>query len=109
MILPRRLSSPRTFPNEVVSLTAMPRAGSFAGTSNMLVSNVAFVNFTGYLASTSGNRTASVACSTRNPCYNIDMRNITLQPTEGAAVEGAVGTCSYISPGGVHGMTGSGC
>lgn len=75
----------------------------------MLVSNVAFVNFTGYLASTSGNRTAAVSCSTRNPCYNIDMRNITLQPTEGAAVEGAVGTCSYITSGGVHGMTGSGC
>ena len=85
------------------------RAGSYAGTSNMLVSNIAFVNFTGYLDSTSGNRTAAVVCSTRNPCYNIDMRNITLEPTEGAAVEGAVGSCSYIESGGVHGMTGSGC
>ncbi|KUI68181.1 Putative galacturan 1,4-alpha-galacturonidase C [Cytospora mali] len=83
--------------------------GSYAGTSNMLISNIAFVNFTGYLASTKGNRTASVVCSTRNPCYNIDMRNITLEPTKSAAAEGAVGTCSYISPGGVHGMTGSGC
>lgn len=75
----------------------------------MLIRNIAYVNFTGFLDSTDGNRTAQVSCSTRNPCYNIDFRNITLEPTEGAAVEGAVGKCSYISPGGVHGMTGSGC
>lgn len=75
----------------------------------MLVSNIAFVNFTGYLDSTKGNRSAAVGCSNRNPCYNIDLRNITLEPTEGAVAEGAVGTCSYIAPGGVRGMTGSGC
>jgi galacturan 1,4-alpha-galacturonidase len=74
----------------------------------MLVSNVAFVNFTGYLASSS-NRTAAVSCSTRNPCYNIDMKNISLSPSASTAREGAVGTCKYTESGGVHGMTGSGC
>ncbi|KAB5572001.1 glycoside hydrolase family 28 protein [Coniochaeta sp. 2T2.1] len=82
--------------------------GSFSGTSNMLVSNIAFVNFTGYLATTS-NRTASVSCSTRNPCYNIEFKDINLAPKQGAATVGAQGTCKYIDPGGVHGLTGSGC
>lgn len=82
-------------------------SGSYSGTSNMLISNVAFVNFTGYVDSSS--KTASVSCSTRNPCYNISMRNISLALTEGGAVEGANGTCSYIAEGGVYGMTGSGC
>ncbi|KAH8889866.1 polygalacturonase [Thozetella sp. PMI_491] len=83
--------------------------GSFSGTSNMLVSNIAFVNFTGFLAATS-NRTAAVSCSARNPCYNITMQNINLGLTEDdPAREGAVGTCKYIAAGGVRGMTGSGC
>lgn len=74
----------------------------------MLISNIAFVNFTGYVTSTS--RTAAVSCSTRNPCYNIAMTNISLaEGQNGTALESAVGTCSYIAPGGVHGMTGSGC
>ncbi|KAK3943862.1 pectin lyase-like protein [Diplogelasinospora grovesii] len=84
--------------------------GSFSGTSNMLVSNIAFVNFTGYLAS-STNRTAAVSCSTRNPCYNIEMKGINLALTEKTqgTTEGAVGTCKYIETGGVRGMSGSGC
>lgn len=81
--------------------------GSYAGTSNMLISNVAYVNFTGYV--TSSSRTASVSCSTRNPCYNIGMRNISLALTQNGTAEGASGTCSYIADGGVYGMTGSGC
>lgn len=74
----------------------------------MLISNVAFVNFTGYLATTS-NSTASVSCSTRSPCYNIDFKGIDLAPQQGAAAVGAEGTCQYIDTDGVHGMTGSGC
>lgn len=81
--------------------------GSYKGTSNMLISNIAFVNFTGYV--TSASRTASVSCSTRNPCYNIAMKNISLALTQNGTVEGADGTCTYIADGGVHGMTGSGC
>lgn len=83
--------------------------GSFAGTSNMLVSNIAYVNFTGWLDSSNSNRTASVSCSNRHPCYNIDMKDISLRPTQNSTALGAVGSCSYIDAGGVHGMEGSGC
>ncbi|KAF3767566.1 family 28 glycoside hydrolase [Cryphonectria parasitica EP155] len=82
--------------------------GSYPGTSNMLVSNVAFVNFTGYV--NSATRTAAVSCSARNPCYNIAMRNISLDLLQnGTVAEGAVGTCSYTAEDGVYGMTGTGC
>lgn len=74
----------------------------------MLASNIAWVNFTGYEASSS-NRTAAISCSTRNPCYNIAFDNIDVSTTQNTTAEGAVGTCTYIAPGGVHGMTGSGC
>lgn len=83
--------------------------GSFSGTSNMLVSDISYVNFTGWLDSSNKNRTASVSCSNRHPCYSIDMSDISLQPTENSTALGAVGSCSYIAPGGVHGMEGSGC
>lgn len=73
----------------------------------MLISNIAFVNFTGYV--TSSTRTAAISCSARNPCYNIATRNISLALTEDGPVEGANGTCSYIAENGVTGMTGSGC
>jgi len=75
--------------------------GTAAGTSNMLVSNVAFVNFTGYL----DNRptTASVSCSTRNPCYNIDYRNYTLYTSMNATSNGTA-SCKWTEAGGVHGL-----
>lgn len=73
----------------------------------MLVSNVAFVNFTGYVASSS--RTAAVSCSNRYPCYNIANQNISLALLEGGPVVGANGTCTYTAEGGVYGMAGKGC
>lgn len=46
--------------------------GSFAGTSLMDISNIAFTNFTGWLSGKeSKNRTASVSCSKVHPCFNI--------------------------------------
>ena len=74
--------------------------GSFSGTSNMLVSNVAFVNFTGYTnRSATGNE---VSCSTRHPCYNIDFQNFDVTTlANGTAVET---TCEYTEAGGVHGQ-----
>ena len=87
-------------------LTCPP--GSFAGTSNMLISNISFVNFTGFLDSKSS-RTAQISCSSRQPCHGIRMEDIRLRPTERQAVVGAQGTCKYIVPGGVVGMTGNGC
>ncbi|PSR90662.1 putative galacturan 1,4-alpha-galacturonidase C [Coniella lustricola] len=79
--------------------------GSYKGTSNMLISNIAFVNFTGYVAS-SKNVSASVSCSNRNPCYNIALANISLALTEDSAPEPATGSCSYTATNGVTGLTG---
>ncbi|KAK0637297.1 glycoside hydrolase family 28 protein [Bombardia bombarda] len=87
--------------------------GSFSGTSNLLVSNVAFVNFTGYLTQSSRtNRTAGISCSKRNPCYNVEFKDIKLAASSSSPANSAgaaVGSCSYIAPGGVHGIVGSGC
>lgn len=85
--------------------------GSYKGTSNMLVSDITFANFTGYLtASNTTNRTTSVSCSTRIPCYNVTFLDFELEPREDAGYEvGATGSCAYIADGGVVGMTGSGC
>lgn len=77
----------------------------------MLVSNIAFANFTGYLKdANSTNKTTSVSCSTRQPCFNITFVDFDLEPRQGAGYEvGATGSCTYIADGGVMGMTGSGC
>ena len=80
--------------------------GSAAGTSNLLVSNIAFVNFTGYLTGSSS-RTASVSCSSRNPCYNIVMKDVKLGASNQTSSprQGATGSCKYVEPGGVLGIT----
>ncbi|ERS97917.1 hypothetical protein HMPREF1624_06088 [Sporothrix schenckii ATCC 58251] len=92
--------------------------GSYPGTSNILISNIAFRNFTGTLnaknsrsaeINTSNNRTARISCSTRQPCYNIDFRDIALQPAPNLSAVGAQGECKYVSPGAIHGMIGKGC
>lgn len=69
--------------------------------SNMLVSNVAFVNFTGYLDGRS--TTASVSCSTRQPCYNIDYSNYTLYTSSNMTSTGNA-SCKWTAEGGVHGI-----
>lgn len=82
---------------------------SYPGTSLMEISNLAFVNFTGYLSgSEKKNVTASASCSDVHPCYNIAFRNIMLTTLENSTSTGTP-NCAYISPGGVHGLSGSGC
>ncbi|PMD62942.1 glycoside hydrolase family 28 protein [Hyaloscypha bicolor E] len=84
--------------------------GSFSGTSKMEISNIAYVNFTGYLAGAKGNRTAAISCSKVNPCYNIALKGIELAPSVNASAQTqAVGTCAYVASGGVSGLSGSGC
>jgi galacturan 1,4-alpha-galacturonidase len=98
--------------------------GSYSGTSNLLISNIAFINFTGTLngknsrlgsdgssdgSNNSSIRTARVSCSTRQPCYNIDFRNISLQPASGLPTVGAQGECKHTIPGAIHGMIGKDC
>lgn len=82
--------------------------GSFPGTSLMEISNVAFVNFTGWLSGSEGNRSAEISCSDVHPCYNIAVENVTLTVSENTTDTGTA-ECAYISPGGVHGLSGSGC
>ncbi|KAK1473150.1 glycosyl hydrolase family 28 [Colletotrichum abscissum] len=50
--------------------------GSFAGTSNMEISNVVFANITGTLSGAT-NR-VSLTCSQRFPCHDISFRNVDL-------------------------------
>ncbi len=81
--------------------------GSYPGTSKMEISNIAFVNFTGYLAGAKGNRTAAVSCSNVHPCYNIALRDVDLAPSINASTQTeAVGTCAYVATGGVSGLSG---
>jgi galacturan 1,4-alpha-galacturonidase len=92
--------------------------GTFKGTSKMQITNVAFVNFTGYTENGSGNRTASVSCSNVFPCYNIAFQGwgvgyggsaSTFNGTITNPTANATGTCGYITPGGVTGLNGKGC
>jgi galacturan 1,4-alpha-galacturonidase len=83
--------------------------GSYAGTSLMEVSNIAFVNFTGYTQGGKGNRTASVSCSNVHPCFNIALQNVSLADAANGTAAPAQGSCAYIAPNGVSGLTGSGC
>ncbi|KAI5243005.1 pectin lyase-like protein [Aureobasidium subglaciale] len=83
--------------------------GSYAGTSLMDVSNVVFANFSGWLSGKeTKERTTSVSCSKVHPCFNIDFENVTLTTASNSTSTGT-SSCSYISPGGVHGVSGSGC
>lgn len=75
----------------------------------MEVSNVAFVNFTGWLSGAEkNNRTASVSCSEVHPCFGISYTNVSLTTAENSTNTGTA-SCSYISAGGVHGISGGGC
>lgn len=75
--------------------------GTAAGTSNMLVSNVAFVNFTGYLDNK--DTTTSISCSERNPCYNIEYVDYTLHQSVTTTELGSA-ECKWVNKGGVHGV-----
>lgn len=76
--------------------------GTAAGTSNMLVSNVAFVNWTGYLDGSQ--EQASVSCSRRQPCYNIDYKNYTLYTGQNRTEVAMEASCALTEPGRVHGV-----
>jgi galacturan 1,4-alpha-galacturonidase len=80
--------------------------GSYSGTSLMEISNIAFVNFTGYMEGAKGIRTAVVSCSKVYPCFNIALRNMSLAASENGTYTGAVGTCSLTAAGGVTGLEG---
>lgn len=92
-------------PNTAIAITQdSGDNGSFVGTSKMEVSNIAFVNFTGY---TYGSKAASISCSNVHPCFGINVENFNV----GVNDTGKVGSeaCSLIAPGGVHGLNGTSC
>lgn len=68
----------------------------------MLVKNVVFENFTGFLDGK--NTTASVSCSERQPCYNIEYRNYTLYTGPNSTNLGTA-SCKWTAPNGVSGLT----
>lgn len=78
--------------------------GSYAGTSLMQISNIAFVNFTGY--SNSAKTSASVSCSNVYPCYNIAFEDWEVAGTINGTARNATGTCTYNVKGGISGLTG---
>ena len=76
--------------------------GTAAGTSNMLVSNVVFANFTGWLDE--GRETiASVSCSERKPCYNIAYVDYDLRIGVNGTGSGKA-SCKWVEEGGVRGV-----
>ena len=76
--------------------------GTAAGTSNMLVSNVVFANFTGWLDE--GRETiAIVSCSERKPCYNIAYVDYELKIGVNGTGLGKA-SCKWTEEGGVHGV-----
>jgi galacturan 1,4-alpha-galacturonidase len=82
--------------------------GNFSGTSKMEVSHITFEDFKGYLSSKKGKVTGSVNCSKVKPCFDIVFRNIRLRTGKDSNSFGS-GKCRNIKPGGVKGLSGSGC
>lgn len=74
----------------------------------MEISDIAFVNFTGYTLAKS-NKTAIISCSNAHPCFNIALQNVTLALSKNASAVEAFGTCQNTAGNGVSGMLGSGC
>lgn len=77
------------------------------GTSKMLVSDITYRNFTGYV--TKGKNTATVSCSRVNLCEGIVFEGIELLQGVGGAPNAGAESCSLIAPGGVTGLNSSSC
>lgn len=75
--------------------------GSFSGSSLMDISNIVFANWTGYLTGTTTE--ASFSCSKVHPCYNIDVKNVTLYSSANQTSRLNTTKCTYTETGGVHG------
>jgi len=73
----------------------------------MEVSNVAFVNFTGYTvpSTKAPSEVNDINCSTVHPCFNIEYENVEVSPGQNATVADAETLCKYVESGGVHGET----
>lgn len=76
---------------------------SLAGTSLLEVSNVAFVNFTGYTVPTSkgSSRVVSLACSNVHPCFNLEFEGFDVVAGNGTNSTAGTASCSMVRQGGV--------
>lgn len=82
---------------------------AFSGSSLLEVSNVQYVNWTGWLALKKGSEeTAGISCSRVKPCFNIDFKNVSLTVGKDSEDTG-MAKCKFIEAGGVRGVQGSGC
>ncbi|KAK8235662.1 putative galacturan 1,4-alpha-galacturonidase C [Phyllosticta capitalensis] len=81
--------------------------GTFAGTSRMLVRDLAFVGFRGWLEEGAG-EVASVSCSRTRPCEGIVVEDVVLTDGEGGE-RLTEGECKWVAQGGVRGLNGTGC
>ena len=77
---------------------------TYDGTSLMEISNVAFVNFTGYV---NKGKAASFDCSFVKPCFGITVEGLDLMVND-TGVQGSQ-SCKYVREGGVSGLNGTGC
>jgi galacturan 1,4-alpha-galacturonidase len=82
--------------------------GLAPGSSLLEVSNIAYVNFSGYMNG-AVNNTALFTCSKVHPCFNIVLQNISLADSDGKTPYGAHGSCTYVAANGIRGVTGNGC
>ena len=82
--------------------------GSFPGSSLMEISNIAFVNFTGYTVPSSSSvlEVNDISCSTVHPCFDIEYENFTVTPGTNGSVADAQTDCQYVA---TNGVTGENC
>lgn len=71
----------------------------------MEISNIAFVNFTGYTLPKK-NQTGSISCSYVHPCFNIAFQNVSLAAGENGTETEIYGPCEYNAKGGISGYVG---
>lgn len=85
--------------------------GTYAGTSNMEISNVVYANFTGFLSGQAPNGDVmQIECSKRKPCFNIALQNITATNGPNTTSLGHA-SCEWTMPNGVYlgNLPGEGC
>lgn len=82
--------------------------GNFSATSKMEISHITFADFRGYLSGKKKDLVGSVSCSKVKPCHDIVFRNVKLRTKRDSTSFGS-GHCSNVKPGGIEGLSGSGC
>jgi len=74
----------------------------------MDISDIHFINFTGYTNYRAAKPTqiSSISCSLVHPCFDIFYQNFSVSAGQNAVPATSITTCAYIAPNGVHGVQG---